>query len=244
MLPILQVGPLAIQTPGLILLAGVWIGLSLAERNSQRYKIMPDTLYNLVFTMLVAGILGARLAYAARFPNAFIENPLSLISINPGLLDPFGGFLIAVVAGLIYGQRKNMLLWPTLDAVTPVIGIMLIAIPLSNLASGHAFGSPTTLPWGIRLWGAQRHPVQVYEMLAAGAVLWLMWPTRQPKEQPSGWTFLQFIVLSTALRLFFETFRGDSEVLANGIRFAQLSAWVILAIGLFTMNRISRQIKD
>ena len=244
MLPILQVGPLAIQTPGLILLAGVWIGLSVAERHSKRYKVNPETLYNLVFTMLVAGLLGARLAYAARFPTAFFENPVSLISINPGLLDPTGGLVIALIAGVIYGQRKNMPVWPTLDAITPVVAVMLIAIPLSNLASGHAFGSPTQLPWAIELWGATRHPVQIYAALAAGLVLWLLWPSRQAKKQVSGWIFLQFIVLSAGLAIFLEAFRGDSVILAFGLRNAQLAAWIILAIGIYLMNRLAKQAKS
>ncbi len=32
MYPILQIGPLAIQLPGLLLLAGLWIGTLVAER--------------------------------------------------------------------------------------------------------------------------------------------------------------------------------------------------------------------
>ena len=244
MLPILQVGPLAIQTPGLLLLAGVWIGLSLAERHAQRYQVKSEMLYNLVFSMMIAGILGARLAYAARFPSAFIANPISLVSINPGLLDPWGGLLIAIIVGLIYGQRKNQALWPTLDALTPVLAVFMIAIPLSNLASGHAFGSPTEIPWSIDLWGTQRHPVQVYEAAAATFILWLLWPSRQERRSQSGWIFLQFIVLSASMRLFLEAFRGDSTLLVAGVRSAQVGAWLVIASGLFAMYRIGKRNKS
>jgi len=36
MLPILNIGPLAIQTPGLIILFGTWLGFFLAERQAGR----------------------------------------------------------------------------------------------------------------------------------------------------------------------------------------------------------------
>jgi hypothetical protein len=49
MFPILQIGPLAIQVPGLIILAGLWLGLSLAERRAKKRESNPSVLYNLVF---------------------------------------------------------------------------------------------------------------------------------------------------------------------------------------------------
>ncbi len=47
MLPILQIGPLALQTPGLMYLLGTCgSGLSLAEKFAPRRGMTPDTLYN------------------------------------------------------------------------------------------------------------------------------------------------------------------------------------------------------
>ena len=62
MFPVLQIGPLALPVPGLALLIGVWIGLWLAEIEAARLGIGPETVYNLAFIGLVAGLLGARLA--------------------------------------------------------------------------------------------------------------------------------------------------------------------------------------
>ena len=73
MFPIIQVGPLAIQAPGLFLIVGIWLGLSLAERYSTQFGIDKKKLYNLVFLCLVGGIVGARLTYVIRYPNAFIS---------------------------------------------------------------------------------------------------------------------------------------------------------------------------
>ncbi|NUM46212.1 MAG: prolipoprotein diacylglyceryl transferase [Anaerolineales bacterium] len=245
MLPILQLGPLAIQTPGLILLLGLWLGLTLAEKNAHRQNLHPDLIYNLAFTALLAGVIGARLAYAARYPAAFAASPISLISLNPGLLDPVGGVAVALLAAMIFGQRQGLAFWPALDAFTPLFFVLSFAFALSNLASGNAFGTETTLPWGIELWGAKRHPAQLYEALAALGIAILLWPgrgvwARRAEGQgvlTSGVLFIRFVALSAASRLFLEAFRGDSVLLPNGWRVAQILAWLVLATSLWGLER-------
>ena len=136
MLPILQIGPFAIQTPGLILLVGIWIGLWLAEKYADRFVITGPQIYNLALVSIGTGIIAARLAYVVRFPEAFIQSPISVISINPGLLDPPAGLLFGAIGGLIYGQRQKLPLLDTLDAMTPFLGVLVITVHLANLASG------------------------------------------------------------------------------------------------------------
>ena len=63
MLPILQIGPLALPVPQFSLLLALWLGLSLAENLAPRRGISSEALYNLVFTGLAAGLIGARLGY-------------------------------------------------------------------------------------------------------------------------------------------------------------------------------------
>ena len=179
MMPILNIGPLAIQLPGLLILLGLWLGLSLAERHAKSQDVHPNILYNLVFIGLIFGVISARLAYVARYPAIFSATPLSLISLNPGLLDAWGGVAGGMIVTLIYGQRKSLQFWPILDALTPLFLVLFIALGLSNLASGAGFGAPTQLPWGILLWGAIRHPTQIYESLAAILILVWLWPNKK-----------------------------------------------------------------
>jgi phosphatidylglycerol:prolipoprotein diacylglycerol transferase len=240
MLPVLNFLGLAIPVPAFTLLIGVWAGLSLAEKHAQRHKLSAEDLYNLAFNALIAGIIGARLIFPLRNVNAFLANPGSLISLNFGLFDPFGGLVVGLLAAFIYGQRKNMPFWPTLDALTPAFAIFMLAFPLANLASGNAFGAETSQPWAIELWGAMRHPVQVYEALGAGLILWYLWPTRQSHETLPGLTFVQFAGLSALARLFFEAFRGNSLVVFSGLRAAQVAAWLVLAAALWGYAKLNQ----
>jgi phosphatidylglycerol---prolipoprotein diacylglyceryl transferase len=241
MLPSLQLGPLSIQTPGLVLLLGLWLGLSLAERSASRFGIKVNDLYNLVFVALAAGVVGARLVYILRYPTAFTASPISVLSLNPGLLDSAGGLAASLLAGVIYTHRRRIPTWQALDAITPALAVLLLALALAHLASGAAFGSPLDAPWAIRLWGERRHPSQVYEIIAALVILVLIWPGRGLiRSSRPGVYFLSFAALSAGARLFLEAFRGDSTLLAIGLRSAQVIAWVILAAslsGIFWLNQ-------
>ncbi len=233
MLPILQIGPLALQVSGLVLLAGLWIGLTLSERRARKLGENPNHLYNLIFIGLIAGVAGARLSYAVTYPNAFSANLWNLVSLNPGLLDPFAGGLIAVAAAAIYIYRKQLPIWPTLDSLTPLFAVMSIAIGISHLASGSAFGQPTDMPWGIQLWGAKRHPSQVYEIIFSTIILIaVMLMDRTQWNRSPGNIFLAFVSMTAISRITLESFRGDSFLIANGFRLAQVAAWFVLAICL------------
>lgn len=247
MLPTIQLGPVSLQVPGLVLLAGLWIGLTLSERRAKRGGENPAHLYNLVFIAIIAGIIGARLSYALTYPDAFTANLLSLVSLNPGLLDPFAGGLIALAAGAIYMYRKQLPLWATLDALTPLFAVMAIAIGISHYASGSAFGKPTGLPFGIQLWGELRHPSQVYEIILASLILIaIYYIDRSSWNFMPGNTFLTFITLTAFSRLLLETFRGDSILVTGGLRAAQLLAWLVLAACLliFTMRLNATQVGE
>lgn len=241
MFPVLQIGPLALQTPGFILILGLWLGLTLAERWAYHFQTNANTIYNLVFNTLIAGLIGARLVYFARYASIFIESPLNLISLNPGLFDPLGGLAVGLLTALIYGNRNKLVLWSTLDAITPILGVFAVALGLSHLASGDAFGVETNLPWGINLWGVIRHPTQVYEIVYALIALGAIWfNTTKLKSNPMipGEIFLFFVAFSSIGRLFLEAFRGDSIILAGNVRLVQIGAWITLALSLWGLIQL------
>ena len=245
MLPVLNIGSLAIQTPGLILLAGLWLGLWLADawRKYPQFAVQPAVVNNLVFAGLVSIVLGGRIAFIAENLSAFITSPVSMISLNPALLDLPAGVLIGLGVSGWYGVRHHVQFWSLLDALTPGLAVMLIAMGLANLASGNAYGEPARLPWSIFLWGEWRHPVQVYETLGATFVLLfkVLLPVsgkgRNDLSTPAGVFFLEFVAWSAAVQLFLGAFGGDGSLIAGQVRAAQVGAWFVLAACLMLLRK-------
>jgi phosphatidylglycerol:prolipoprotein diacylglycerol transferase len=239
MFPVLQIGHVAVQTPGLILILGLWAGLDLAERYFRKLGIQPSKAYTLVTIGLATAVVGGRLSYAAENFSAFAVSPASLISLNVNLWDLPGGVILGLAGSIGYGLRHKMDFWSLLDSLSPSFAVMMIAFALADLASGSAFGEPVRLPWSIFLWGEWRHPSQVYETLGAVSVLiWVLvrasrLDPNSPLRLAAGALFLEFVAGSAVWRIFLEMFRGDGSLLLGQIRAAQVVAWIILALALF-----------
>jgi phosphatidylglycerol:prolipoprotein diacylglycerol transferase len=240
MFPILQLGPLAIQLPGLFILVGLWVAISVVEKEASRRGLSTNTLSNLILLGLVVGVVGARLWYAIRFLDVYLENPLSLFSLNPSTLATEEGILTGLLAAWIYGQRKGLPLLSTLDALSPGLAVFMIALGLSHLSSGDAFGAPSSVPWAIELWGEHRHPSQIYEILFAGLILFTLWRIRTWDVFP-GFTFLSWVAMAAGGRLFLEAFRGDSVILLGSVRSAQVVSLVVLLGAMWGLHLLGRR---
>jgi phosphatidylglycerol---prolipoprotein diacylglyceryl transferase len=242
MLPVLNIGSLAVQTPGLILLAGLWLGLWLAEKKYSGFDVQPTVVNNLVFAGIVSTVLGGRIAFIAENFPAFIKSPVSMVSLNPALFDLPAGVLIGLGVSGWYGVRRRVHFWSLLDALTPGLAVMLIAFSLANLASGDAYGEPARLPWSIFLWGEWRHPVQAYQAVGAALVLLLkvLLPLSGRRSNdppaPAGVFFLRFAAWSAAVQLFLGAFGGNGALIGGQVRAGQVGAWFVLAACLFLLR--------
>lgn len=235
MLPILRIGPLAIQTPGLVLIAGYWLALELAGRQGKRQGLDGGALQNAGVYGVVAGLLAARLGHVIQHWPVYRQNLLGVLSPNPQTLSPLPGLLIGGLVAAVYLWRKRLPLRPVLDALAPGAAVLVCAVALANLASGAAFGIESHVPWSIELWGARRQPVQVYELAAGLAILGiLLWAGRRPPlpGSPAGLRFLLLVGLYGAARLALEPLRASSHLLPGGLRTAQVAGLTAVLVAL------------
>lgn len=239
MFPYLRLGPFLLQTPLLALFTGFWLGSWLAEKESRRLQLRPEHVSETIFNGLIAGIIGARLAYALQYLNVYMASPLSLFAFNLNTFNPLAGLLIGIAASVFFAWRRQLPLRPTLDALAPGLAVFMVAFGVAHILSGDAFGMPANLPWSIYLWSEYRHPSQFYETLAA---LLIFGVARMYQSGPpgSGVNFLAVVALSAAARIFLEAFRGDSLIEAGGFRAAQVVGVVVLAIALWMIGNWSR----
>ncbi len=236
MFPYLRLGPFLLQMPLLALLVGLWGGLSLVERGCSRLRLNPSIVGNIISYSLAAGIIGARLGYALEFPSLYLSNPLSLLALTLTTLSPFMGFVVGLITIVIFMQRKKLPFRPTLDAIAPGLALFMVFAGFAHILSGDAYGAPTSVPWAIRLWNEYRHPSQFYEAFMA-LMVFLVILERFPKPEGAGLNFLLMVALSSASRVFLESFRGDSVFWLGGFREAQVIALVVLTISFYWMRK-------
>ncbi|HEX9116296.1 MAG TPA: prolipoprotein diacylglyceryl transferase family protein [Anaerolineae bacterium] len=239
MFPVLQLGPFAVQTAGLALLLSFALGSSLAEREARQLGVDAALVSNGILLALAAGLIGARLVYAARYLDTYRASPAGLIALNPSALAVPEGIAIAAAAALFYWWVKELPLRAALDALTPLLAVLAIGIGVAHLAAGTAYGAATRVPWAIHLWDEYRHPSQAYEIVAAALVYVIIVRARRFASFP-GFLFLSWLTLSATARLFLETFRGDTTLILGGLRLAQVLSLVVLLLGLWLMGRWAR----
>lgn len=239
MLPVIQIGPLAVQTAGLVLVVGFWLAVEVAGRQGTQLGLDGGAIQKVGIYGALAGIVGARLAYVVQYWPVYREDLLGIVSLNPQTLSPAAGIIVGLVVTIAYLQRKDMPTRPLLDAVAPGAAILVAALALANLASGAAFGVETGVPWGIELWDARRQPVQVYEFAAALAILAVVWRVGR-KSPASGLRFLLFVALYGGARLVLEPLRATSQLLPGGLRAAQVMGWAAMLAALGLMRPWSR----
>ena len=240
MLPVLPLGPVSLPVPGLLIILGFALGSWWAERAAPRLGLRAKAVSDVIFYGVLGGVVGARLFMVLRAPEAFRASPRSILSLNPALLDPIGGVLTGLAVAGWLASRWGIP-WPRLaDALAPFFAVLQVALALRAAARGDMFGLPTDAPWGVPLWGAVRHPTQLY--WAAGALLILLWVARslqgdEVRSWPPGGLFWRFAAWSAAWYVFVAGFRGDSPVSPAGWRLDQVAGVLVLAVALFQWRR-------
>lgn len=170
MFPIINIGPLAIQAPGFILLLAFAIGLWMTGIFAKNLGTNRGSIENSIFIGLFSGFAAARIGFFLQNPSVFQKIPLLILSLTPSMFNLSFGLLVGTLTVVIYAQKKHLPLWPTLDTYTPMIILTFAGLHLANFAKGDRFGVPTNLPWSIQLWNINRHPVQLYGFLLSTIV--------------------------------------------------------------------------
>jgi phosphatidylglycerol:prolipoprotein diacylglycerol transferase len=236
MFPILNIGPAAIQLPGLILLLGYWLSLNLAARRAKAAGLSEDVVFNGGFIALLLGLIGARLGYVALNWSAYQNDLSGVLALTAGALSMPAGVLIGTGVAAFYLRRHRPSLPGLLDALAPALALLFASISLADLSGGSGYGAVSDVPWGIDLWGARRHPTQVYELLAALATLGLLWWARA-RAPHDGFLFLLFLLSYGGARLFLDAFRAAPWLLPGGYRAVQVVGLGAVVASLWLIGR-------
>jgi phosphatidylglycerol---prolipoprotein diacylglyceryl transferase len=233
--PILfAVGPLAVPSHDAFILLGVLVAAALFRHEAMRRGTWGDErMLWIVAGTLLCGAAGAKLATAWHYVAATGDASLGGILVRGGrsiLGGLSGAYVGAVLAKRLVGYRRH-----TGDLFAPAVACGM-AIGRVGCLLSEPPGTPTSLPWAIRLTPVQAaaipacpawcatapmHPSFVYEIafhLAAFAALW--WWLR-PRVRVEGDLFKLYLLGYAVFRFLVEFVRGN-EVVWLGLTRSQL----------------------
>lgn len=245
--PDLPLGPLTLRTFGLMVAAGVLVGITLAARHARRRGVPPEDVVRLGTRVVVAGLVGARLAWVFSHLDR-IEAPLDVVAVWKGGLSFTGGFLLAVVVAIWSMRRwEPERRWIVTDGMGFGLAVGLAFGRVGCIAVGEHLGGPTSFVLGWRyLGGTTRegplqigvtyHSTAVYELLhlvVLAAVLW--WVLDRARGAP-GVAIGVFAVWYGAARFLTDFLRVYDRTML-GLTGAQWACLALVVAGIWALGR-------
>lgn len=240
MFPVLQIGPLSIQTYPLTLLLAGWLALEVGARAARRLGLEGDHVYNAGLYGLVGGVIAARFGHVIAYWPAYRAQPLEIFGFNTRAFVLWPGLLAALAVAGWYIYRHRLPLAALLDAAAPGALVGLAVADIGALLAGRNLGAPATLPWSVDVWGVARHPSPIYEALAALLVAALVLHVLRRRDRPGAPALLAVLGYGLS-RWLLEPFRAleASPTLLGGLRLAQVLGLAAALIALWALQRIA-----
>ena len=221
--PILvQLGPLTIRYYGLMYVIAISIGFWLLAKEVRRKDLglTTENLLDLLLWTVPLAIIGARLYYVAFHWDYYGARPLEILKIWEGGLAIHGGVLAGALVVYLYARSKRISFWALTDSVVPSLILGQAIGRIGNLMNGDAYGTPTTLPWGIHFPpespvgraypGLATHPSMIYEMLLNLMIFSFLWGWARKRGFKDGFSTAMYFILYAAARSIVSFTRGDS----------------------------------
>ena len=231
-------GPISIRWYGVLVVAGMALGVFLATREANRQELSADRYLNMCLMVLIAGVIGARAYYVLFHWDFYSDNLIKILAFREGGLAIHGGLIAGGLVFALSGMLYRIGAWRSLDIAAPSVALAQSIGRWGNFINQEAYGyaiSPESLPWAMMIAGEYRHPTFLYESLWDLLVfVFLLW-FRRRRRLMAGDVFLMYVTLYSAGRFFIEGFRTDSLMLGS-FRVAQVVSVAAAALSLLAMH--------
>mgnify|MGYP003599125531 FL=1 len=245
----LSIGGFNIYWYGVIIAAGMVLAMLFAFRNADDFGINSDRLIDVILVGAVMAIVCARIYYIVFAPFKY-ESIWQMIDIRQGGIAIYGAVIGAFVFGGLMAKIRRIPILPLFDLVGICFLIGQGVGRWGNFVNQEAFGSNTTLPWGMYSEGTYNYLLSVQATLAAEGVtvdptqpvhptflyesIWclvgvVLLASHIKKRRFNGELFLLYIIWYGLGRYWIEGLRTDALMVTSTLRTSQLVALVSVA---------------
>ncbi len=257
------IGGLDVYWYGVLIATGFLLALVFAFRYAVDFGIDADRLVDVVLVGSVCAVICAR-AYYVIFSPVPYGSFADMIDIRQGGLAIYGGVIGAAVFGGLACKWRKLPILPTFDLVAMGFLIGQSIGRWGNFVNQEAFGSNTSLPWGmysqatasyLSSWqtvlaqdgvivdpSMPVHPTFLYESIWCAVGFFALWAYMK-KRRFNGEIALMYAAWYGAGRFWIEGLRTDSLMLPGmTLRVSQLIALISVLAAVAAIVIIRRKI--
>jgi len=232
--PEIHLWKLTIMTWGLIAAIGFLSAVFVSIKEAKFRNINEDNIYDLLFILIFSGIIGSRIMHIILNWSDYSQNLLKIFAVWEGGLAFYGGFILAVIAMLLYIRIKKLNFWEYADIITPgfVIGHAIGRIGCYIADGGH-IGRATTMPWGVLYNGQLVHSTSIYSTVLLFALFGLLIYLRRKSiyKSTKGLLFLTYVITYAAGRFIIDIFRIDPTYFGMTVtQYALIAVFIAAAV--------------
>lgn len=218
---------------GIIIATGIVLAVLFGMKICQEHGLTKDNITDILLYGLPSAIICARIYYVIFEWGEYKDNLWDVFKIWKGGIAIYGAVIGACISTYIYCKGKKINVMSTFDVGAFGLLIGQICGRWGNFVNAEAFGSATSLPWGMQIAEISSnmtfHPTFLYESLWNMGVL-LILIFRRKKRSYDGELFLLYVTFYGLGRLWIEGLRTDSLYLGP-VRISQLVALLCVITG-------------
>ncbi|HEY0318513.1 MAG TPA: prolipoprotein diacylglyceryl transferase family protein, partial [Solirubrobacterales bacterium] len=225
MYPRIEIGPLTLQTFGLMFaLAFLAAGALVWKRFTELGK-PGDWAYEMGFAALIGGVVGSRVYFLVQNYSEVKNDLLGNLFSGSGLVW-YGGVIGGALAVIAWAWYRDFLNLTLLDVAAPALALgYAIGRCGCQLSGDGDYGKAWNGPWAMSYpdgtvpTDQTVHPTPIYETLAMGLVAWLLWRWRD--RFAPGAVFGFYLIFAGIERFLVEFIRRNADSV-GGLTAAQL----------------------
>ena len=242
----IHIGSIQIYWYGIIIGMGVFIGLWLAMRESERCGLDKDLFVDLLIYAVPISIISARIYYVIFEWSYYKDHLGDIYKIWNGGIAIHGALIGAVITAIVFARSRNISFWKIADIAAPSLILAQAIGRWGNFINQEAYGGevsrqflenlmlPDFIIDQMYIQGAYHHPTFLYESLWNLAGFGLLLLLRKVNLR-QGEVFLTYVIWYSIGRYFIEGLRTDSLMLFGEFRMAQLLSLILIMGGIILL---------
>lgn len=236
-------GNIEIRWYSILLLIAFIIASFIIKKETKRFDIQKDFIFNLLFWMLIFGIIGARLYYVIFEWEYYSNNLIEALEIWKGGLAIHGGIIAGLLTLIIYTKKYKLRTIRYTDFIVPGLIIGQAIGRWGNFFNSEAHGIATSIEHlkklhipdfiikGMKINGVYYSPTFFYESISCLLGFIIICIIRRNKYTKVGTPTALYLIIYGIIRFFIERTRTDSLMFC-GYKIAMIVSVIMIIIGI------------